>query len=242
MCGVRLLEDIMTEREEPALADRVAWKNSGQIGKHVSQHGIAALAMPRDLAVCHEVGHAVTAAADGVTVARAEVFGKTMIQYFGEKHGRPLTRPERRRLARSGYDLASKHWGGFTTWGTSPFPTDNAGTYFNPKSGELPAFIHHIVMLIGGICGELMLYSGTVPEASSLDEIMMSQALCFGRTGSHEAAESLWNGVWRETCITIKRYEPVARKLIAAFGNKDVVEGPELHTILSDIGANEAAG
>jgi hypothetical protein len=95
-------------------------------------------------------------------------------------------------------------------------------------------FIHRIRTLIGGICGESMLYSGTVPEASSLDEIMLSQALCFDRTGSHVNAKSLWNDVWRETCITIKRHEPIARKLIAAFDQKDIVEGPELHAILRE--------
>jgi hypothetical protein len=91
-------------------------------------------------------------------------------------------------------------------------------------------------MLIGGICGECVLYRGTVPEASSLDEIMLSQALCAERTGSHETAKILWDDVWRETCVTIKRHEPIARKLIAAFDTKDIVEGQELHAILQPRG------
>lgn len=131
---------------------------------YASKHGGAAFAMPRDLAVCHEVGHAVIGAVDGVTVARVEVFGKSVIKSLEEKHGRPLTRPERRRLVRNGYDPAGKHWGGLTTWGTSPFPGDEAGTYFDPQSVETSIFAHHIRMMVAGICGEYVLYNGTVPS------------------------------------------------------------------------------
>ena len=106
---------------------------------YASKHGGAAFAMPRDLAVCHEVGHAVIGAVDGVTVARVEVFGKSVIKSLEEKHGRPLTRPERRRLVRNGYDPAGKH-GTVHHVGHEPVSGDEAGTYFDPQSVETSIF------------------------------------------------------------------------------------------------------
>jgi hypothetical protein len=205
----------------------------GCVDNYLEQHGAVAFIMPRDLAVCHETGHVIVAVADGVAVERIEVFGRTTLQIFQDARGRPPTRVERRRLVAAGYDIYSKNWGGFSTWGPSPFASDRAGTRSDLKCADPATFGHAVRMLIGGICGEHVLYDGPVPKASSLDETMLSQGLCVARTGSHEAAQSLWNELWRETCVAIKRREAAAREIIAAFDHRDIVGGAELHAIIN---------
>jgi hypothetical protein len=220
---------------DPNARDQV----TGMLMKHamtlLSHHGTAAFAMPRPLAVRHETGHAIIGSADGVTVKRIEVFSQTVLQLFKAEHGRNMRRIERGRLIAAGYSLTTKNWGGWTTWGDNPFATKTAGNVADMAKVEPQVFDHAVRMRLGGICGEHVLGDGNVPEGSSLDEVVVAQAICLDRTGSHASARDLFNSLWRQTCAIIKRNEATARLLIAAFEHADIVDGDALQAILEQV-------
>jgi hypothetical protein len=93
------------------------------------------------------------------------------------------------------------------------------GTVTDTRTMDAPSFNHAIRMTIAGLCGECLIH-GNVPEASSLDEVILSQSYCLGRTGAHQSAESLWQGLWAEACATIRRYRPLAHGFLEAFAER----------------------
>ena len=202
---------------------------------YFKQHGGAGFAMPRPLAIYHEVGHAIVAAFDGVTVKRVEVHGKTLIQLFRNSHGRNPRKIERQRLEAAGFNLTHKQWGGWCYWQASPFPGDIPGTVINLNTADDLTFGHRVRMELGGICGEEVLCDSEVPQASSLDEIVASQAMCLNRLGDHASAHELWGRLWRQTCAIIKQNEPTAHALVTALRDTDSIEGPSLQTILKGV-------
>ena len=135
------------------------------VAEQFAKSGTAAFSMPRELAVCHESGHAVVGAANGVTVKRVEVISQTAIQLFKKERGRNPRNCERQRLIAAGCSLHRKNWGGLTTWGTTPWDD------LDPVHANAATFSDAIQILIGGICGECVLYpviyGGEVPEGSS---------------------------------------------------------------------------
>jgi hypothetical protein len=192
--------------------------------------GPDAFAAPRELAVCHETGHVIVAALDGVTIEYVEVIPESM-----DSLG-----PDIARRARA-MGFPESGWHGYTAWETSPYPSDRKKTKFNVVEIDLPAFQHFIRMEIGGICGELVLFDGPVPDGSSIDEKLLSQSACMTRArGQTFIAQQVWSGLYQETCRAIKRNESTARKLIAAFDHKDRLEGDEVHSILeAGLSAND---
>jgi len=191
------------------------------------RHGPEALLMPRDLAVCHEVGHVIVATVDGVSIEYVEVTGQTVAELCACKM-------DDAELAKNGLPPSDYlAWGGFTRFADSPFPLDMPGTPADIVTLDLPEFQHMVRMELGGIAGELVLYDGEVPAASSLDERLLSQHACEMRArGNTDIAKTVWRGLFKDTCDTITRNDGVAGELITAFENKDRLETPELQEIL----------
>ncbi len=182
------------------------------------QHGPEALLMPRHLAVCHEVGHVIVATTDGVTIAYVEVTGQTVAPA----------------LAKIGFPPGDLVWVGFTRFADSPFPLDMPGRPVDIVKLDFPLFQHAVRMELGGIAGEHVLYDGDIPAASSLDERILSQHACAMRArGNTEIAKITWRDLFKETCSTIEQNRETAGELIAAFENKDRLEGPELQEVLN---------
>ena len=180
------------------------------------QHGPKAFLMPRDLAVCHEVGHVIVATVDAVSIEYVEVTGRTVAE-----------------LAKIGLPPGDLAWGGFTRFADSPFPLDMPGRPTDVVTLDFASFQHAVRMELGGIAGEQVLYDGEIPAASSLDERMFSQHACEMRArGNTEIAKIVWRDLLKETCSTIARNEDLAGELITAFNDKDRLEGPELQEIL----------
>ena len=125
-------------------------------------------------------------------------------------------------------------WGGFTRFADSPFPLDMPGRPVDIVKLDLPSFQHAVRMELGGIAGEHVLYDGEIPAASSLDERILSQHACEMRArGNTEIAKITWRDLFKETCSTIEQNRETAGELIAAFENKDRLEGPELQEVLN---------
>ena len=181
------------------------------------QHGPKAFLMPRDLAVCHEVGHVIVATVDAVSIEYVEVTGRTVAE-----------------LAKIGLPPGDLAWGGFTGFADSPFPLDMSGRPVDIVKLDLPSFQHAVRMELGGIAGEHVLYDGEIPAASSLDERMFSQHACAMRArGNTDIAKIAWRDLFEETCSIIEQNRETAGELIAAFENKDRLEGPELQEVLN---------
>jgi hypothetical protein len=188
------------------------------------QHGPEALLMPRGLAVCHEVGHVIVATVDGVSIEYVEVTGQTVAE---------VCKMDDAALAKIGLPPGDFAWGGFTRFADSPFPLDMSGRPEDIVTLDFPSFQHLVRMELGGIAGEYVLYDGEIPAASSLDERMLSQHVCEKRArGNTDIAQIAWRDLLKETCSTIEQNRATAGKLIAAFENKDRLEGPELQEIL----------
>jgi hypothetical protein len=194
------------------------------------QHGPGAFIQPRPLAVAHEVGHVIVAAIDGVSIEYVEVNGPTADELFASK----MDGIGRARLKESGLPHGDERiWGGFTRFADSPFPLDMPGDAADIVTLDLSAFQHIVKMELGGIAGEHVLYDGEIPAASSLDERILSQHACAMRAhGNTDIAQFVWRDLFKADCEIIDRNEDVAGDLVAAFENKDRLEGPELQEIL----------
>lgn len=198
------------------------------------KYGAAAFDAPRDLAVAHETGHAICYTAENSSIAYCEVSHYFITDTLREELGHEPSRKEREDAKRLfGPD---EKWSGFTR-----APDDKEGTY---KDSSVPDVLRRVRMSVAGIAGERVLYAGAVPATSSLDEIIVSQflmeivrdRLSVVETNSDLVMARTWTQQMTRCEATIRANEPAARELIAAFADKDRVEGDELQAILRGVG------
>lgn len=196
-----------------------------EIGRDIFHvHGPDAFHAPRELAVCHETGHVIVAALDGVTIEYSEVFSQSV----GKELGAAVAQQVR------AMGLPETGWAGFTGFRDSPFPSDMPGKRYEVLTLDLPAFHHLIRMSLGGIAGEMVLYPGAVPAASSIDEKVLSQTACMSRArGNAFIAQTVWCDRLEECLKAIKQNEATARRIIALFDQTDRVDGTALELALS---------
>jgi hypothetical protein len=193
----------------------------------VEMQGIRALAMPRKLAVCHEVGHAILFASEQVPVSCVEIFRVDVTAGWD----RQPSATEQSNLK----DLGPT-WGGFCWAKGGPFNWD-CHKQEDLLKCSLAHISHGIRMQISGLAGETALYRGDVPGASSIDERAVSQfaAIAAGQI-SNQDPQKLWLSLFRECVGIIKQNEIVARRLIRALGHPvDKVEGDALEAILRKV-------
>lgn len=185
-------------------------------------HGPGAFASPRKLAVCHETGHVIVAVLDGVTIEYVEVFKQTVEQ---ERGGAVAIQMRAMGMPDSG-------WAGYTGFRDSPFASDMPGTRSDIRTLDLPEFHHMLRMTLAGLAGEMILH-GDPPEASSLDEIQVSQMACLARAkGNTFIAQTVWRDRLLECMKLIRENERTAQKVMALLDSKDRVEHDELYSLL----------
>jgi hypothetical protein len=197
------------------------------IMRAVKEQGIRALAMPRKLAVCHEVGHAIVFAAEQVPVSCVEIF-RVDVMAGRERHPSPLEQANLKELGPT--------WGGFCWAKGGPFSW-GCHEQEDLLKCSLEHISHGIRMQISGLAGETALFRGDIPGASSVDERAVSQfsAIAAGQI-SNQDPQKLWLSLFRECVDTINQNEIVARRLIRALGHPiDKVDGDALQAILRKV-------
>ena len=193
----------------------------------VEKQGIRALAMPRKLAVCHEVGHAIVFAAEQVPVSCVEIF-RVDVMAGRDRQPSPIEQANLKQLGPT--------WGGFCWANGGPF---NWGCHEQDDllKCSLEHISHGIRMQISGLAGEAALYRGELPSASSIDERAVSQfaAVAAGQISNQDPQE-LWTTLYRECVSMIKQNEIVARRLVRALGHPvNKIEGDALQAILRKV-------
>ena len=171
--------------------------------------GWAALAQPRDLVVCHEVGHAIVHTTQGENVVSIAVWKGTPPPELAAAVG--------------------EVWAGLTD---VPEP-ESVSTSSPPE--RIRQFIRR---QISGYAGEFELYDGKVPGGSSMDERVVSQLFAARlkvpsvvMTSGWLTPEQVWSGLLSECRRIIKQNETVARQLISAMADRDKIEGDALEPL-----------
>ena len=103
-----------------------------------------------------------------------------------------------------------------------------------------PEFVlTQICKVIAGCLGEEVLDPSGVREASSLDEVLISQLLANTLSSLPELErrdpKEIWNACWARTAHVIQRNEDVARELIAKLSKTESIRGAPLMESLAKV-------